>query len=151
MPIFGNKDKSGSLSINIAMNCKLGTLSNGLAVNITQGSDKLIIKPRIGKNDPVEICYTNLTGCELMDEITIIEKSKSVIGRGVVGGLLLGPVGAIVGGMSGIGNKSNSKKDRYLIINYKDESGEIQVASFKVVGATMSPDSFTFALKKKIA
>jgi len=150
MPIFGSKDKSENPSINIAMNCKLGTLPNGLAVNITQESDRLVIKPRIGKNAPVEIRYSDLTACELMDETAIIQKSKSVIGRGIVGGLFLGPVGAIVGGMSGIGNKSSSHTDRYLIINYKDYSGDVQVASFKVVGATMSPDSFTSSLKRKI-
>lgn len=55
------------------------------------------------------------------DEIT--EKDKSVIGRAVVGGLLLGPVGAIVGGMSGIGTKQKVKKgnvDLYLYIKTSD-------------------------------
>jgi hypothetical protein len=33
------------------------------------------------------------------------KKGKSVVGRALVGGILLGPVGAIVGGMTGIGNK----------------------------------------------
>lgn len=34
------------------------------------------------------------------------QKEKSVVGRALIGGLLLGPVGAIVGGMSGIGTKA---------------------------------------------
>lgn len=33
------------------------------------------------------------------------KKGKSIVGRALVGGILLGPVGAIVGGMTGIGNK----------------------------------------------
>lgn len=33
------------------------------------------------------------------------KKGKSVVGRALLGGILLGPVGAIVGGMTGIGNK----------------------------------------------
>lgn len=55
-------------------------------------------------------------------EYETIEKDKSVIGRAIVGGLLLGPVGAIVGGMSGIGTKQetkiikNEKEDIYLDI-----------------------------------
>ena len=55
-------------------------------------------------------------------EYETIEKDKSVIGRAVVGGLLLGPVGAIVGGMSGIGAKKetkviqNANEDIYLDI-----------------------------------
>ncbi len=43
---------------------------------------------------------------------------KSVIGRAVVGGLILGPLGAIVGGMSGIGSKEKIKNKHYLVINY---------------------------------
>ncbi len=45
---------------------------------------------------------------------------KSVIGRAVVGGLILGPLGAIVGGMSGIGNKEKFINKHYLVINYWD-------------------------------
>lgn len=38
-------------------------------------------------------------------EKIVEEKSKSVVGRAVLGGVLLGPLGAVVGGMSGIGSK----------------------------------------------
>lgn len=42
-----------------------------------------------------------------------VERSdRSVIGRGVAGGLLLGPVGAVVGGMSGIGSKQKLTLDQ---------------------------------------
>jgi len=44
---------------------------------------------------------------------------KSVVGRAVVGSLILGPLGAIVGGMSGIGSKGEKVKDIYLLeINF---------------------------------
>lgn len=46
----------------------------------------------------------------------LIQANKSVIGRAVVGGLILGPLGAIVGGMSGLGSKAVNKS--YLIINF---------------------------------
>jgi len=52
-----------------------------------------------------------------------ITKDKSVIGRAIVGGLLLGPVGAIVGGMSGIGTKTKTKqvkkelRETFAIVN----------------------------------
>lgn len=45
---------------------------------------------------------------------------KSVIGRAVFGGLILGPLGAIVGGMSGIGSKEKFVNKHYLVINYWD-------------------------------
>lgn len=44
-------------------------------------------------------------------EQIVAQKSKSVVGRAVVGGLLLGPLGAVVGGMSGIGSKSTKLTD----------------------------------------
>jgi len=45
-------------------------------------------------------------------------KDKSSIGRAVIGGVIFGPVGAIVGGISGVGAKQ--AKTTYLIINYWD-------------------------------
>ena len=45
---------------------------------------------------------------------------KSVIGRAVVGGVILGPLGAIVGGMSAFGNKEKSVNIHYLVMNYWD-------------------------------
>ncbi|MBN2893516.1 MAG: zinc-ribbon domain-containing protein [Bacteroidales bacterium] len=51
----------------------------------------------------------------------LIRTDKSVIGRAVVGGLVLGPLGAIVGGMSGIGSKEKLKNKNYLVINFWDK------------------------------
>lgn len=42
---------------------------------------------------------------ELLKQIT--EKDKSVVGRAIVGGIAFGVVGAVVGGMSGLGTKKN--------------------------------------------
>lgn len=51
----------------------------------------------------------------------LIRTDKSVIGRAVVGGLILGPLGAIIGGMSGIGSKEKLKDKNYLVINFWDK------------------------------
>lgn len=48
--------------------------------------------------------------------------NKSVVGRAVLGGVILGPLGAIIGGMSGIGSKSRLVVHQYLAINYWDTS-----------------------------
>lgn len=47
----------------------------------------------------------------------IAKTSKKVIGRAVVGGLILGPIGAVVGGMSGMGHQKIVNK-HYLVVNY---------------------------------
>ena len=76
---------------------------------------------------------------EIISEKEILEKSKSVGGRAIAGGLLLGPLGAIVGGMSGVGNKQNTKIKQYIVFNYdKDkvitfELSLLPLKSFKII------------------
>lgn len=44
--------------------------------------------------------------------------NKSVVGRAVIGDIIMGPLGAIIGGMSGIGTKSAVVVTQYVAINY---------------------------------
>lgn len=67
----------------------------------------------------MEILNLHNSQIENITEISQNElKDKSTIGRAVLGGVLLGGLGAIIGGMSGIGTKN--VKRYYLIINYWD-------------------------------
>ncbi|MCI7304073.1 MAG: zinc ribbon domain-containing protein [Clostridiales Family XIII bacterium] len=57
-------------------------------------------------------------------------KDKSVIGRGIVGLALGGPLGAVLGGMSGVGKKT--KNQYYLLIQYWDvKNKRPQLLTFK--------------------
>jgi len=51
-------------------------------------------------------------------------KSKSVIGRALAGGLIFGPVGAIVGGLTGLGKKSLYADDIENLISFCYNEGE---------------------------
>ena len=106
-----------------------------MAVNIKTDDDenKLVIKSVVVKKPEVNLKYEQITGINVTSEEEILEKSKSVTGRAVIGGVLLGPLGAIVGGMSGIGDKKKEKTRYYLIINYKSKDDEIKVLSFEVI------------------
>jgi hypothetical protein len=58
----------------------------------------------------------------LEDKELIIEKQeKSVVARAIIGGLILGPVGAVIGGLSGMGTKEvkANMPDLILSITYQ--------------------------------
>ncbi len=59
----------------------------------------------------------------LHQDESFFKKDKSIIGRGLVGGLLLGPAGAIVGGMSGFGTKE--AKMYILTIKYAEKNNDL--------------------------
>lgn len=70
----------------------------------------------------IDILSINLEGQNQLFE----QKNKSVIGRAIVGGLILGPVGAIVGGMTGIGKKqvSTNMPENLLSISFLQQDEE---------------------------
>lgn len=68
----------------------------------------------------LEIHNTQLISVTFADQSELLRQNKSVIGRAIVGNILMGPMGAIIGGMSGIGTKS-AKNNSYLVINYWDK------------------------------
>jgi len=51
-----------------------------------------------------------MNGISIIVDGIVKEEDKSVVGRAVVGGLLFGPLGAVVGGMSGVGKKEKVEK-----------------------------------------
>ena len=61
-------------------------------------------------NQPLlEIHNSQLISLNKTTSSELSQMDKSVVGRAVVCGLILGPIGAIVGGMSGIGSKKKVK------------------------------------------
>lgn len=99
-----------------------------------------------------KIPLDNVLGTTITTQKEIVEKSKSVIGRGVVGGLVFGPAGLLLGGMSGIGSKSKTKVDFLFIISYLSSDKEIKNVTFSIgssaINATRNLDK---KLKKKLA
>lgn len=79
----------------------------------------------------VYIKYSQLCAAGIIKDADIVAKNKSVIGRAAVGGLVLGPVGAIVGGLSGTGVKQGTVAKYYYVVNYHPSSTPADVAAVK--------------------
>lgn len=151
MGIFSKKNKNGDRSVNLSFVDGIASYEKGLAVELSFNETELEIKSRIVKNKPIVILsLEQIIAANCITEKEIIEKSKSVTGRAIAGGVLLGPLGAIIGGMSGIGNKQKSETHYYMVINYKSRDEEIKVLSFEIVGASLNWASFIEELRSKI-
>ncbi len=104
----------------------------GSCLNIKEGPTAIVfhkygLKIHSGVFKKFKIPYSNIITVEYEDRDSLgnyKNKDKTVVGRAVGGGLLLGPLGAVVGGMSGIGTKSKKldQETDYLAINYWDQS-----------------------------
>lgn len=149
MPIFSSKNKHGNRSINMAAYDGIPSFFKGLAVNLTLSEEHLEIKARLGKQ-AAWLDYSQIKNVGFLTEKEIAQKSKSVLGRAAVGGLLLGGLGAVIGAVSGTGTKSETKNHIYLIINYVPHGGgDLSTISFEAVGATLGLDKFTAELKER--
>ncbi|MGJ0843303.1 hypothetical protein [Clostridium tertium] len=153
MGIFSKKNKNGDRSVNLSFVDGIDGYGKGLAVEVSFNLEKecLAIKSRIVKKPEVNLKFSQITGVNVISEKDIIESNKSVTGRAIVGGVLLGPLGAIIGGMSGIGNKHKSETHYYIVINYKSKEEEIKVLSFEIVGASLNWSSFVEELRSIIS
>jgi hypothetical protein len=92
--------------------------------------------------------YDQIISIDTTTEEKTKEKSKSVVGRAVVGGALLGPVGAVVGGMSGTGTNKTTKTSYYMVINYKSKNEEIKELKFALYGGPWA--DFIWSVRHRI-
>ncbi len=131
MGLFKKKVEDGILRTNLIFIDGISSFSKGEMVTMSYNKEKkeVSISSTIDKNRPVaNLNVDKINVAKFMSETEIKEKSKSVGGRAVVGGILLGPLGALVGGISGVGDKKKKTITNYIIINY---SGD-KVLSFEI-------------------
>lgn len=152
--IFGKKNKLGNRAVNLCFIDGVESYPANMPIELSLDDNEkcLVMKARLDKSKPVfNLKYEQIIAVEVISEKEIIESSKSTVGRALVGGVFLGPLGAIVGGMSGIGNKTKSSKHYFLVVNYKpNNSEEAKALSFEIVGSSLHWDSFVKELKTKI-
>lgn len=152
MPIFGSKDKNKNRSVNFSFCSGIPGFARGVAVNATleNAEKRLRIQLRASKNPPVYLAYSQICGVSIVTEQQIEQVQKGVLGRAAVGGVLLGPVGAIVGGMTGLGTEKKVSSRSYVILNYHPASvpDQIKIVSLEIVGATMGLAKFVSEIRE---
>lgn len=93
-------------------------------------SDKIEIRePRT--NRTFQIPIGRIRALEVKSEQEFKDLDRSVVGRALVGTLLVPGIGTIVGGMSGLKSKKKGKMKTYLIINYLDKDEELKGITFE--------------------
>ena len=153
MSVFNFKNKNGERFFYAFSHSGDEGIIKG-CLKITMRNDgRLEIKIRFRKSEPYYLKYTQITNVGVVTEKEIEEANKSVIGRAAIGGLLLGPLGAVVGGVSGVGKKQKTKSNIFIVINYiSSDSSEPKVITFLYPTETNFPfsaDKFVKELREK--
>ncbi|MBS4538204.1 hypothetical protein GOQ27_07000 [Clostridium sp. D2Q-11] len=144
MGLFSKKNKDDNVvSTQVKFFDGLDLFFKGELVELSYNKEekKVIIESkfkdkRTGEKKKANLSVDKIKRAEFLNEQEIIEKQKSVGGRAVVGALALGPLGAVIGGMTGIGKKEKKGKlNQYIIINYDED---------KVLSFELPPTNFSF-------
>jgi hypothetical protein len=115
---------------------KQSSTSSEVLVSLGFRPEGLHIKFGIPEPHYIGLSHENIQAIDFEHKEQIInKKNKSVIGRAITGGLICIPfgalafLGAIIGGMSGIGYKEKKAKmpDLFLAINYKNNNNEYMI------------------------
>jgi hypothetical protein len=105
----------------------LGVAPNALC-DVMQYNDRIEIDSNGTK---FQIPISKLRAAVVKNERELIEKGKSVVGRAVIGTLLVPGLGTIIGGMSGIGTKKKKGAlNTFLILNYENSRGDMDAVTF---------------------
>lgn len=123
-------------------------LARNVPCEIFRFDDRILIE---GQPHKFEIRLDKIRAAVVKNEQELVEKGKSVVGRALIGTLLVPGLGTIVGGMSGIGTKKKKgTNSQYLIINYLDAKGELAAVTFLNNFNIFKVNNFCAALNKSI-
>ena len=104
--------------------------NNGIEIHMEFYKDKIIMNDCGGNSKafPFEI----IDYLEFNTVRAIVENKKSVIGRGIVGGVILGLPGMLLGGLSGLSTKENEESIPVFLLKYTSQHKKDTIALFKL-------------------
>lgn len=139
---------------NVAMNWSGGhtftgqyNLAENAEPNISQGKIDIVLYERgiafsnsiFSKGFPIH--NSQLISLKKTTRSELIKLNKSIVGRAIIGGLVMGPIGAIVGGMTGLEKTEKTIDKCYLVINYWDIPTK-KTRTLLIEGENLKVDAF---------
>lgn len=103
----------------VAVDCQILGAQPGGRISIDRYEEGLSIWGIGG--DMTQLHYSQIVAMHHLEAVKVKKKGKSVIGRAILGGIFLGPLGAVIGGVSGVGNKETSI-DGYRLVFWNTNS-----------------------------
>lgn len=119
---FFKSKKGAIISDHFKLIEDIGTFAKGYMYEVALYEDHLEVISLQKKK--VTLDYSQITDVFYGIETELSQKQKSPIGRAVIGGLLFGSTGAVIGAISGSGEKSVKTYHTYFIISYRSAAGE---------------------------
>ncbi|WP_270167593.1 hypothetical protein [Paenibacillus sp. SYP-B4298] len=111
--------------------------------------DKIEIKSVINDHTFV-IPHERIRALEIKNEQEFKDLDRSVVGRAVVGTLLVPGLGTIIGGMSGLKQKKKGELRNFLVINYLDKTGNLSGVTFENQVNLIRMSNFVFGVNRSL-
>ncbi|WP_134686290.1 hypothetical protein [Brevibacillus migulae] len=121
----------------------LDGFQQGAEVNLTAFQNKVVI------NNKFVIPVNQIKRTMVYTGMQIAEYEKSVI-RALIGGLVFGGIGAIVGGLTGIGKKQKDQDLLYLSVEFQDRNKEERAIVFAVTDPSSTAKLNINQMSKKL-
>lgn len=101
----------------------VGNMPEGTLLNVIVSTEdhKLYISRGKKEKSILEVSLDDIEFVENLKAEEITKKDKSVVGRAAMGTLIAGPLGAMVGGLSGTGKKEKKRDHYVLTIGYEGD------------------------------
>lgn len=143
MGLFGSQNEDGSIGTNLSFIYGLNTFSYNESVELSLHKDENEIKvtSRINRKKPIaHVELDKISKIQMLSGNEIKEKSDSLNGTAIAGGIIIEHLGAIIKGMKG--KEDDLDTEHYIIINYRSKNkrksnGEDKALSFKIIGASV--------------
>jgi hypothetical protein len=143
MGLFGKKKKETSYSSEL-MHLEGLPLAQETPCSLTLNPEELVMT---SGNSEFRLSISQIDVVDFKTDIEIAHITQSSLAKGVAGGLMFGPVGAI------IGSRPTSKEKRtvtgYMIINYINANGDLAPLLFRGI-APLSAAKFVDKLRPLI-